>query len=208
MKVIAIGAHPDDIEFGCFGTLYRHMRNGDSIDEIILTNGELGGPLSVRKGEARKAAALIGAKVHFGGFPDGNLRDDHPTISYLESIIKKVGADIVYTTSRADRHQDHRYASLASASAARFVDEVYEYETPSVVNTFSPRLSVDIGDGMELKIKGLRCHQSQKAKRYLEADAVKGLARYRAYQAGLHNRMAEGFEVVRLVKRSEKRKRG
>ncbi len=194
-------------EFGCFGTLYRHRKAGDSIDEIVLTDGELGGAPAVRRRESRSAAALIGAKVHFGGFPDGNLRDDHKTIGYLETIIKKVGADIVYTTSRADRHQDHRYASLASASAARFVNEVYEYETPSVVNTFSPRMSVDISDGIHIKIRGLKCHESQESKRYLEEDAVIGLARYRGYQAGLHDRLAEAFEVVRLVRRSEKRGR-
>jgi LmbE family N-acetylglucosaminyl deacetylase len=200
MNVLAVGAHPDDIEFGCFGTLKQHRDKGDQVFELVLTTGELGGVASVRKKEARAAARLIGATVAFGSFPDGAVRDDHKTISFIESHIRETKADIVYTTSSTDRHQDHRYASLASVSASRFVNEVYEYETPSVVNTFSPKMYVDVTDGMDLKIAGLKCHVSQSKKRYLDYLAVTGLAKYRAYQAGMHDRMAEAFEVVRFIK--------
>jgi LmbE family N-acetylglucosaminyl deacetylase len=200
LNVVAIGAHPDDVEFGCFGTLYAHRVRGDEIFEIILTGGELGGDPKVRKAEATNAARLVKAKTFFGGFTDGSLRDDHRTIGYIESILKEVEADVVYATASTDRHQDHRYASLASISAARFVNEVYEYETPSVVNTFSPRMYVDVTDGMDVKIAGIKCHVSQSKKRYLDYEAVVGLAKYRAYQAGLHGRMAEGFEVIRILK--------
>jgi two-component system, NtrC family, response regulator HydG len=200
LKIVAIGAHPDDIEFGCFGTMDRHRRRGDELYEIILTNGELGGDPRTRKREVKAAAKLIGATVYFGDFADGNLRDDGRTINYIESVIREVKADIVYTLSSTDRHQDHRYGSLASVSASRFVNEVYEYETPSVINTFSPRMYVDVTEGMEVKEAGLKCHASQGKKRYLDYEAVTGLAKYRAYQAGLHDRKAEAFEVVRIVK--------
>jgi LmbE family N-acetylglucosaminyl deacetylase len=187
-------------EFGCFGTLKQHCDRGDRVYEVILTAGELGGDPRVRKKEARAAAKLIGATIHFGNFPDGNMRDDQKTTGFIESLIRVVKADIIYTHSRADRHQDHRHAGYASVSAARFVNEVYEYETPSVVGAFSPRLFVDVTDGMDVKIAGLGCHVSQTEKQYRDYPAVTGLAKYRAFQAGMHDRMAEAFEVVRLVK--------
>ena len=169
------------------------------MEEIVLTNGELGGDPEVRKSEAKEAANLIEAKVHFGDFAEGSLRDDYKVVSYLETIIKSSKADVVYTLSKTDRHQDHRNASLASISASRVVNEVYEYETPSVINTFSPQMYVNVTDAMKVKMSALRCHQSQSMRRYLEVDAVEGLAKYRAYQAGLHGKMAEAFEVVRVV---------
>jgi LmbE family N-acetylglucosaminyl deacetylase len=200
LKVLAIGAHPDDIEFGCFGTLYRHKAQGDEVFEAVLTSGSLGGDAAIRKKEAKRASVLIGAKTFFGNFSDGSVRDDHKTIDFLESIIKTESVDVVYTLASTDRHQDHRYASLASISAARFVNEVYAYETPSVVNTFSPSMYADVTEGMDVKIAALKCHVSQSKKRYLDYEAVTGLAKYRAYQAGLHGRMAEAFEVIRLFK--------
>lgn len=202
MIVVAVGAHPDDIEFGCFGTLYRHMKQGDKIHEVILTRGELGGDPATREIEAKDAAKLIGAEVHFGDFADGNVKDDHTTIQFIEKIISSPRADIVYTHSPLDRHQDHRYASLAAISAGRLVDQVYEYETPSVINTFSPSMYIDVTEGIQVKLDALKCHASQKARTYLEGDAVKGLAEYRAFQGSLHGRKAEAFQVVRVVRRA------
>ena len=201
MKVVAVGAHPDDIEFGCYGTLYRHMKQGDSIHEVILTSGELGGDPTTREKEAARAAKLVKAQVHFGRFKDGTVRDDHATIQFIEDVINGPRADVVYTHSSVDRHQDHRYSSLATISAARGVDQVYEYETPSVINTFSPSLYVDISDGLKVKLEALRCHVSQAARTYLEQDAVQGLAEYRAFQGSLHKRSAEAFQVIRVVRR-------
>lgn len=199
--MVAIGAHPDDIEFGCFGTLYGHYKHRDKIHEIILTDGELGGKPETRRREAEKAARLIDADVYFGSVRDGNVRDDHGTIKLIEGVLEKINADIVYTHSSNDRHQDHRYASLATVSAARGVEQVYEYESPSVVNTFSPNMYVDVTDGMKTKLAGLKCHASQKKRIYLADDAIAGLSTYRAFQASLHGRMAEAFQVARLVLR-------
>jgi LmbE family N-acetylglucosaminyl deacetylase len=187
-------------EFGCFGTLKQHHDKGDSVCELILTTGELGGDARARKKEARAAAKLIGATVRFGSFPDGNLRDDHVTVGFIESTIREVKADIVYTHSRVDRHQDHRYASFASVAASRFVNEVYEYETPSVIDEFTPKMFVDVTEGMRVKIAALECHVSQRKKQFRDFPAVTGLAKYRAFQAGMHDRMAEAFEVVRVIK--------
>ena len=198
MRVLGIGAHPDDIELGCFGTLSKHKARGDVIHEIVLTDSGLSGNTKVRMAEARKAARIISAKVYFGGFSEGNLRDTHEVVNYIEDLINDVRADIMYIHVAADRHQDHRYASLASTSAARSVEQVYGYETPSALG-FSPTKYVDVTRYMGKKIEALNCHASQCKLANLDQGAMLGLARYRAHQAGLPGKMAEAFEVIRIV---------
>lgn len=203
MKVVAIGAHPDDAEFGVFGTLRRHAEAGDEVTLLVLTRGERGGPPAVREVEAREAAGTLrGAKVVFGSFQDGYLRDNHKLVDWLEGSVGGGRADVLYAHSAHDRHQDHRYASMASATAGRFADTVLLYETASTTWGFIPQVFVSIGqEGLDLKLKALGAHRSQREKRYLEDEAVAGLAKFRAYQAGLHSGLAEAFEVVREVRR-------
>lgn len=183
MDVLAIGAHPDDLEFGCFGTLHRHKRLGNRIHELVLTNGELGGSPQVRKSETLEAAKLLDATVTFVDLRDGMVRDDHATVGVIENEIRTYRAEVAYIPPSADRHQDHRNASLASISATREVEEVYAYETPSVLNTFSPQFFVNIRDDIEIKIAALRLHLSQQGRAYNTDEAARRLAEYRAYQA-------------------------
>ncbi|MEE9472162.1 MAG: PIG-L family deacetylase, partial [Gemmatimonadota bacterium] len=68
MNILAIGAHPDDIEFGCGATLIKYARKGAHIDLLILTDGSRGGAAHVRRREQKRAAAVLGARaVHWGG---------------------------------------------------------------------------------------------------------------------------------------------
>ncbi|MDA0333991.1 MAG: PIG-L family deacetylase, partial [bacterium] len=68
MKVLAIGAHPDDLEYGCAGTLIKHAQRGDEVYMMIITDGSSGGQADLRAREQRKAAKIIGAReVFFGG---------------------------------------------------------------------------------------------------------------------------------------------
>lgn len=200
MNVLAIGAHPDDCEFGVFGTLHRHVKKGDKVTILVLTKGEQGGNCNMREAEATRAAKLLESEIIFGEFQDGYLRDNHKLVNEIEEVINAAEADLVYTHSDKDRHQDHRYCSLASVAAARRVNTVLLFETPSTVHGFIPQLFIDITDSVDVKLKSLRQHESQLPKRYLEEGAVTGLATYRAYQAGLPGRMAEAFEVVREVR--------
>ena len=89
MNILAIGAHPDDIELGCFGTLALHQQNGDSIFGILITNGESGGIPEIRKKESENAAKLIKMKLSFGGFPDGKFSSDIDLVRYIDKIINK-----------------------------------------------------------------------------------------------------------------------
>lgn len=200
MNVLAIGAHPDDMEFGCFGTLALHKSRGDRIYGIIVTNGELGGNSDMRKKEAENSSRLIAMKLFFANAPDGSVQDSHFLVDFVERKIKENNIDIIYTHTIHDRHQDHRHVANASISAARNVDEVYSYETPSVLYPFSPQMFVNVSSTFKTKIQALNMHKSQTEKRYMEKEAVQGLAKYRGYQCGKHNLLCEAFEVNRIMK--------
>ena len=73
MRVLAIGAHPDDIEFGCGGTLLRHRLAGDAITLLVMTTGEQGPDGDLRTREQEQAATLLGADLRWGGFLDGSV---------------------------------------------------------------------------------------------------------------------------------------
>ncbi len=199
MNVLAIGAHPDDIELGCFGTLATHKKNGDKVFGIVLTMGELVSDPIKRLKETKNAAKLIGMKLFFGNFQDGNLKDDSALVSYIDEIININKISVAYTHSFNDRHQDHRAAAKASISSSRYLKELYSYESPSVVYPFNPQLFIDVKDNFKLKICAIKMHKTQKSKTYMRIEAVKGLAKFRAYQAGIQNRLCEGFEVQKIL---------
>ena len=161
MNVLAIGAHPDDIEMGCFATLAKHYFDGDKIFAVLMTNGELGGDVRVRRMEQEAAAKEIDMELYFGNFPDGDVRENAAIVTFLDNIIKKNEIDVVYTHSEKDRHQDHRAIARASISASRTVNELYCYEDLSLVSSFNPQLFVDVTDTFHVKKSALKKYESQ-----------------------------------------------
>jgi len=155
MNILAVGAHPDDIEFGCYGTLALHRRKGDKIFGVIITRGELSGDPEKRYKESREAAKLIGMKLVLGDFPDGKLKLDSCLITFLDKIIEESKISIVYSHTTHDRHQDHRIVAQACISASRNINELYSYETPSVIYPFNPQLFIDVTDFFQTKITAI-----------------------------------------------------
>jgi LmbE family N-acetylglucosaminyl deacetylase len=199
LKILAIGAHPDDIELGAGGTIARHVKNGDEVIFLILTYGEKTGSRDIRKKEALMSAKKLNVKfVEFAGFPDTEIPNSIETINAIEQVIEKYKPQRVYTHCVKDIHQDHRAAAYASISAARKIPQVFSFESPLVHPNFTPQYFIDITDTIDLKIKALKCFKSQKVKEYLKAEAIEGLAKFRGFQAGI--RYAEAFEVIRVVK--------
>jgi len=199
-NILAIGAHPDDIELGCFGTLDIHNKIGDKLFGIVITNGEQGGDPKKRKMESKKTAKLINMKMFFGEFPDGGVIDGLGTVNFIENIINKYKIDVVYTHSKNDRHQDHRNVSNATISASRYVGEVFSYETPSSISPFFPQFFVDITKSISLKKKAISLQKTQEKRYYMKTESIEGLAKYRGFQAGVENNFCEAFEVIRIIK--------
>jgi LmbE family N-acetylglucosaminyl deacetylase len=198
MKVLAVGAHPDDIELGAGGTIARHVKTGDEIHFLVLTSGEQSETKIKREREAKRSARILKVKsIRFGGIPDTKVTDGIETIMVIENVINEIHPDIVYTQCAKDRHQDHRNAALATFSAARKVAQIFSYESPDSYPNFVPQYYVQITDTISLKTLALKQYHSQQNKRFFEASAIKGLAQFRGYQIGVP--YAEAFEVIRMI---------
>lgn len=198
MNIVAIGAHPDDIELGVGGSVALHQRNGDNVRFLVLTNGGELSARSQREREARNAAEILNVDdIHFLGYEDTKVPYNDDIVKRINTHLTDVDADRVYVHTEEDTHQDHRRASLASIAAARNIDEVLSFESPSTRSSFAPQYYNSLPEGvLEQKIESIRAHESQSEKKYLEAEAMKGLARFRGRQA--NTRYAESFQVVRI----------
>ncbi|RLG15869.1 MAG: PIG-L family deacetylase [Candidatus Nanohalarchaeota archaeon] len=217
MNVIAICAHPDDIEINCAGTLLKHVAQGDKVVMVSVSDGgttnyerEIVRSSETAVSEAKKAALIIGAKLYVLNYKALDIPYNHEIISELESLITKHDIDIVYTHWHSHTNQDHRRVSRSVLAAARCVNRVLMWEEgiphSLCFSGFNPQLYVDVTEHMDKKIEAIRAHESQ-VEKYAEdiVDAITARARYRGYQ--MRVRYAECFEVSKLTNEgfSEKR---
>jgi LmbE family N-acetylglucosaminyl deacetylase len=197
MRVLAIGAHPDDVEIGCGGALLAHRAAGDEITLLVMTEGNNVDGENPRIDEQVEAARLLGAELLWGGFEDGSVPAGKVAVDVVEAAIARAEADVVYTHTPNDTHQDHRATAVASIAAARKVSRVLCYESPTAV-AFSPNVFVNIGGLVEEKLDLIRCHISQVMRNgIVDLEALEAQARFRGF--GARAREAEGFEVHRYL---------
>ncbi len=201
MNILAIGAHPDDIEFGCGGTLIKHAKKGDNIYLLILTKGEVGARPTIRMKEQVLSAKLLKAKkVYWGSFPDTKVRVDKKLITVIEDAIKNAEPDIIFFNYYYDIHQDHRAVAEGAISATRYVKKVLFYEVPTTEH-FEPDVFVDIAEVLEDKLRLLKVYASQVNKTRVPhltiLESAKSCANFRGFQARV--KYAEGFKALRLM---------
>lgn len=217
MRILAVGAHPDDVELGCGATLALFKKLGHRVYILVLTHGEASGDPKIREKECRTAARSIGAKkLFFGGLQDTKITDGVETVMAIENIIDVVKPDVVLGHSSRDAHQDHRNAGLATLSAARNTKRVLLYESPAALKEFCPQVFVDVTSTFDVKLEALKAFGSQVSKVYFKgsdirdegrkfpyvSNAVEGLARFRGFQVGVS--LAEAFEVGKYLLEIEK----
>ncbi|MBU4479646.1 MAG: PIG-L family deacetylase [Candidatus Omnitrophica bacterium] len=205
MDILAIGAHPDDIEIGCGGTLVKYSRKNHNVNLLVLTCGEVGGDPDVRKKEQAASAQAMGAReVFWGDFRDTYLPDDRTLITVIENVINKVKPQVVFINYLYDVHQDHRATAKACLSATRYIKEVLYYEVPTTQN-FEPQIFVDIKDVLADKLALLKLHASQVDKTRVEDLSILEIAQSCANFRGFQGRVkyAEGFLPVRILKEIE-----
>ena len=198
LHVLAVGAHPDDIELGCAGALAEHRARGHRIGMLVMSQGESGPQHSAsRASEQRDAAEILGADLYWGGFDDAAIPDSRGVVDVIQDVMAVARPDVIYTHTPRDSHQDHRAVAHATLAAARRSSRVLHYEAPSSLH-FVPALYVDIRDSLEIKLSALRAHVSQVLRNGLvDLEAIEAQARYRGFQARI--RLAEAFEVERFV---------
>jgi LmbE family N-acetylglucosaminyl deacetylase len=200
-NVLAVGAHPDDIELGCGATLLAHSAAGDAVTMLVMTGGENGpgtrAQVTGRWAEQRAAAATLGAGLRRGGLRDCTLTPDAATVRIVEDALVQTGADVVYVHAPDDSHQDHRAVAAATLAAARRLSRVLHYQSPSTL-TFTPSVFVDVTAHLSGKLAALAAHASQvELSAMVEPDAVVASARHWGAQARIG--YAEAFSPTRVV---------
>lgn len=202
MNILAIGPHPDDVEFGCGGSLIKYAQKGHNVYLLILTMGDIGGNPDIRKKEQEDAAQFMKAKqVFWGDFKDTEVPNNKTLISTIEEVINQTKPHVIFFNYVADTHQDHRVIAEASASASRYIKETLHYEVPTSQN-FQPDIFVDIGDVLDEKLQLLGIHASQVGKTKVEdltiMESARSCAIFRGYQGRV--KYAEGFKAVRIIR--------
>jgi LmbE family N-acetylglucosaminyl deacetylase len=200
VNILAIGAHPDDIEFGCGGTLTKYSQRGHRLFLMVMTGGGSGAPSETRMAEQTAARQILGAEeIFWGGYQDTHLGVYAEMIKKIESVIASVKPEFIFCHFPDDTHQDHRHLAQAVMSATRYIRNVLFYEGPTTQN-FNPQVYVDIADTLEVKLEALQAHRSQVMKTNIEDLSIIEVARSCANFRGIQGRVkyAEAFHALRL----------
>lgn len=191
MRILAIGAHPDDIEIGCGGAILYFQKYHDAkVSMLLLTRGEADRDTSVdREVEQETACEILGIDGLFSKNLTDTAIDLRKAVKCIESVVGKINPNVVFTHYGADTHQDHRVVADATISACRNSGNVLHYESLSSQN-FQPSMFVDVGEFIDTKCEAVASHTSQEARLGL-ANYVRTLATHRAYRTPLN--YVEGF---------------
>ena len=210
-KILAIGAHPDDIEFGCGGVLLAEAARGQQIVLAICSRGEASsnGTPAEREKEARAAAAMLGATVHFldlGG--DAHMEASAANALTLARCIRSIRPEIVLApTTCGDQHPDHTVVGAVSRNALRIaryggLTELRDLPPHGVRHFFAyaitpgaepprdcPAVHVDISEYVKPWVRLMECHKSQlRTRDYIELQTAR--TRLRGVEAGVDHAQA------------------
>jgi LmbE family N-acetylglucosaminyl deacetylase len=216
--ILAFGAHPDDIEIGCGGTLRKLIEQGWRVVHVCVTSGEAGSSTidrptlaATREKEACRAAAVLGAeRVEFLRAPDGLTQYSRDQKIAVINLIRQVRPEILFVHASSDGFPDHRLVhelvmgAVAGAAGPWYQEATGEPHSPATILGYevwhplrSHQLAVDITATVERKMEALRCHLSQIEPTHYE-EAFLGLARYRGVMS-FSGTYAEVFEVLRTT---------
>jgi LmbE family N-acetylglucosaminyl deacetylase len=195
-RVLAIGAHPDDVEIGVGGILAQHRYLGHRVGILTLSRGAAGGKSVQREREAKQAAKILDAELYIKDLPDTRISHGPDTIDTIERVINELRPDVIYVHSPRDLHQDHRATYEATRVAARDVPSLYAYQGPSTTIEFRPTRFVDVESNMSRKLAALTAYKSQACRAYLDPEMIRSTAAYWGRFA--QYQLVEPLEVVKL----------
>ena len=227
LDILAIGAHPDDVELGCSATLAKEISKGKKVGVLDLTRGELGtrGSAEIRDKEAANAAKILGLTVRENlAFKDGFFLNDEAHQKAVIKIIRKYKPEIVLCNAVQDRHIDHGKGSKLVSDAC-FLSGLMKIQTsidqieqeawrPKQVyhyiqwENLKPDFVVDVTGFMDIKIEAVKAYASQfydpNSKEPVSPISSKNFLdsiSYRASDLGriIGKESAEGFTVERFV---------
>jgi LmbE family N-acetylglucosaminyl deacetylase len=198
--VLAIGAHPDDVEFGTGGLL--QLTTSPSI--LVLSRGEWGGPGETRQAEAEESARILKARLVVGGQRDREP-DLRQSIAIVERELTVRHHDTVLVPHGQDTHQDHRACFRAAMSAVRrWSGTVLAYVSPSSLH-FDPNFFVRLDEqAFAKKVESVMAHQSQLHHPHLTPERLAAMASYWGMMSGGVG-YAEPFVLIRHAELSAER---
>ena len=196
-NILAVGAHVDDIELGCVGTLLKFQEQGASIDVVVTnqprSNGKVTRSIEEVVVDYQKAEIYLGWKYNI--LPNTSLKWDNATVSQMDDIVRRKDYDLVITHSAGDFHQDHQTTfNIVNSSLRRFQGEFWCMEVAPYSNknsSFNPNIFVDISEQMQRKIAALKCYR-----KYFDEELqhnVSGLAAFRGQVCSA--KYAEAFDL-------------
>lgn len=198
--VLAVGAHPDDLELGVGGTLARLSRGGARVVMAVLS---VPTHLRRRRTEARRAAAILGCEVRFLGPARCSRVEDlksHQLVGAIDAQVRDLRPAAMITHCLSNLHLDHRLAHEACMASQRLgYFDLYCYSPTSChpVNiAFHPHAYIDISDTIEEKMRAIRTHSSQFERRGLRTEHYRETSSRTGQIVGVD--YAEGLEVVRM----------
>lgn len=227
LDILAFGAHPDDVELGCSGTLAKEISLGKKVGIIDLTRGELGtrGSVEIRNAESAKASAILGVSVRENlDMRDGFFVNDESHQMKIIQMIRKYQPEIVLCNAIDDRHIDHGKGSKLVSDAC-FLSGLRKIETswngehqnawrPKVVyhyiqwKNLEPDFVVDISGFMDVKMESILAYSSQfynpntnEPESPISSKNFLDSVKYRAQDLGriIGTDFAEGFTVERYL---------
>lgn len=227
LDILAIGAHPDDVELCCGGTIAKEVANGKKVGILDLTKGELGtrGTPEIREKEAQRAAEILGVKFrHNLEFSDGFLVNNRASKLEIIKILRKYQPTIVLCNAIDDRHIDHGKASSLVSDACflsglRKIETIYEHNhqnpwRPKQVyhyiqwKNLVPDFVVDVSGFLPKKLESVLAYESQfhkaganEPETPISSVNFKDSITYRAQDMGrlIGTEHAEGYTAERYV---------
>ena len=175
LDILVFGAHPDDVELSCSGTILKHIKQGLKIGIIDLTKGELGtrGTYKTRSEETKNATKVLGTVIRENmNFKDGFFINNKDNKLEVIKKIRKYQPDIVITNAPKDRHPDHGKASELTIEAC-FLSGLEKINTHQKIwrpkhiyhyiqfNNLKPDFVIDISEEMDKKIESILCYKTQ-----------------------------------------------
>ena len=171
MNILAIGAHFDDVELGCGGTIAQHCKEGDSVTIFVATNSgytdyaqKIIRKPEIALAEGKKAARIMGVKnLICGKLPTNDLEFNDALSCQLIQIIETEKIEMIYTHWDGDTHHDHQNLARASLAAGRHIPRMLMYRSNYYDSTrcFSGNYYVDITDTVEIKTMAIKAHESE-----------------------------------------------